>query len=118
MQVKPIKTEADYKSALTEVDKLWESKKNSPNGDKLEVLVTLIESYEANRYPISEPDPVAYLEYLMESRDMTRNELGEYLGGKTRVSEILNRKRELSLTMIKNLHFKLGVSADFLIGHP
>ena len=115
MQIKPIKTDQDYQKALAEVDKLWEAKPNTQTGDKWEVLTTLIEAYEADHYPIAPPDPVEYLKYLMESRDMSRSELAEYLGGKSRVSEVLNRKRELSLNMIKNLHFKLGISADLLL---
>lgn len=115
MQIKPIKTAADYADALDKVNSLWQAQPNTAKGDALEILITLIEAYEAKHQPLDAPDPIAYLEYLMESRGMTRAELGQYLGGKSRVSEVLNGKRQLSLTMIKNLHFKLGISADLLI---
>ncbi|MGJ3501739.1 Antitoxin HigA (plasmid) [Piscirickettsia salmonis] len=115
MKLKPIHTEQDYEEALAEVDKLFDAKPGTAKGDKLEILVTLIEAYEAKEYPISDPSPIDYLVYLMESRGMSRQELGDYLGGKSRVSEILNGKRDLTLSMIRRLHFDLGVSADLLI---
>ncbi|APS46155.1 hypothetical protein AVI51_16005 (plasmid) [Piscirickettsia salmonis] len=115
MKLKPIHTEQDYEEALAEVDKLFDAKPGTAKGDKLEILVTLIEAYEAKELPISDPTPVDYLVYLMESRGMSRQELGEYIGGKSRVSEILNGKRDLTLNMIRRLHFDLGISADLLI---
>uniref|UniRef100_UPI0039F69B7A helix-turn-helix domain-containing protein n=1 Tax=Piscirickettsia salmonis TaxID=1238 RepID=UPI0039F69B7A len=115
MKLKPIHTEQDYEEALAEVDKLFDAKPGTVKGDKLEILVTLIEAYEAKEHPISDPSPVDYLVYLMESRGMSRQELGEYIGGKSRVSEILNGKRDLTLNMIRRLHFDLGISADLLI---
>ncbi|APS58843.1 helix-turn-helix domain-containing protein [Piscirickettsia salmonis] len=115
MKLKPIHTEQDYEEALAEVDKLFDAKPGTAKGDKLEILVTLIEAYEAKELPISDPTPVDYLVYLMESRGMSRQELGEYIGVKSRVSEILNGKRDLTLNMIRRLHFDLGISADLLI---
>lgn len=115
MEIKPIKTKKDYENSLKLVDELWDAKPKTRQGDMLEILVTLIEDYEKKNFPIDAPDPASFLTYLMESRGMTRQELGHYLGGKTRVSEILNRKRSLSLSMIRSLHYELGISADLLI---
>jgi HTH-type transcriptional regulator/antitoxin HigA len=116
-QIKPIRTEADYQAALQEVEKLIASQPGSPDNDRLEVLVVLIEAYEARNFPIPEPDdPVAVLKYYMESRGLSRSDLIPYLGSKERVSEVLNRKRRLSLEMIRRLHHGLGIPADLLIG--
>ena len=116
MDIKPIHTEADYEAALKEVDQLLEAQPGTPDGDRLEILVTLIEVWEEKHYPIPEPDdPVAVLEYYMESRGLSRAELIPYLGSKERVSEILNRKRGLSLAMIRRLYGGLGIPADLLL---
>jgi HTH-type transcriptional regulator / antitoxin HigA len=94
-----------------------ESQPGTPEGDRLNVLVTLVEAYEARHFPIPEPDePVEVLEYCMESRGLSRPDLITYLGSKERVSEVLNRKRGLSLAMIRRLHDGLGIPADLLIG--
>ncbi len=117
MQIKPIRSEADYQAALKEIDSLVESQPGTPEGDRMDVLVTLVEAYEAKHFPIPEPDdPVQVLEYYMESRGLTRTDLIPYLGSKERVSEILNRKRGLSLEMIRRLHTGLGIPAELLIG--
>ena len=116
MNIKPIKTEADYNEALAITSKLMDAKPRTPQMDKLEVMALLIERYEDEHYPIDDPDPIDYLKFIMESRGMTRKDLGEYMGGRGRVSEILNRRRGLSLNMIRVLHEKLGLSADLLIG--
>ena len=117
MDIKPIRTEADYEAALKGVEKLMESQPGTPEGDRLDVLVTLIEAYEAKHFPIPEPDdPVEVLEYYMESRGISRSELVPFLGSKERVSEVLNRKRGLSLEMIRRLHVGLGIPAELLIG--
>ena len=117
MEIKPIRSEADYEAALYEIENLIDSKPGSPEGDRMDVLVTLVEAYEAIHYPIPEPDdPVEVLEYYMESRGLNRSELIPYLGSKERVSEVLNRKRGLSLEMIRRLHDGLGISADLLMG--
>ena len=119
MEIKPIRTEADYQATLKEIDKLLEAQPGTPRGDRLEVLVTLVEAYEAKHYPIPEPsDPAAVLEYYMESRGLSRSALIPYLGSKERVSEILNRKRGLSLEMIRRLHVGLGIPADLIMGKP
>lgn len=117
MEIKPIRGEADYQAVLHEIEKLWESQPGTPEGDQMEILVTLVEAYEARNFPIPEPDdPVAVLEYYMESRGLSRADLIPYLGGKERVSEVLHRKRGLSLSMIRRLHAGLGIPADLLVG--
>ena len=119
MEIKPIRTETDYRATLAEIEKLLEAEPGTPKGDRLEVLVTLVEAYEAKHDPIPEPDdPVAVLEYYMESRGLSRSDLVPYLGSKERVSEVLNRKRGLSLEMIRRLHAGLGIPADLIMGKP
>ena len=117
MEIKPIRTEMDYQAALKEIESLLDSQLGSPEGDRLDILVTLVEAYEARHFPIPEPDdPVAVLEYYLESRGLTRTDLIPYLGSKERVSEVLNRKRGISLAMIRRLHNGLGIPTDLLIG--
>lgn len=117
MDIKPIRSEADYQSTLKEIEILMESQPGTPEGDRMDVLVTLVEAYEAKHFPIPEPDdPVQVLEYYMESRGLSRSDLIAYLGSKERVSEVLKRKRGLSLQMIRRLHTGLGIPADLLIG--
>ena len=117
MEIKPIRNEADYQAALKEIEKLMESQSGTSDGDRLEVLVTLVEAYEEKYFPIPEPeDPVQVLEYYMDSRGLSRSDLIDYLGSKERVSEVLNRKRGLSLQMIQRLHTGLGIPADLLVG--
>ncbi len=115
MNIKPIKSEADYDAALKEVEKLFEAKPNTPDSDRLEVLTALVEAYEDKRYSIPAPDPIEAIEYYMESRDLSRRDLEEYLGSRARVSEILNRQRPLSLEMIRSLNQGLGIPAEVLI---
>lgn len=117
MEIKPIRSEVDYQAALKEIENLLDSQPGTPNGDRFDVLVTLVEAYEVKHFPIPEPDdPVQVLEYYMESRGLNRSDLIEFLGSKERVSEILNHKRGLSLQMIQRLHTGLGIPADLLIG--
>jgi HTH-type transcriptional regulator/antitoxin HigA len=117
MEIRPIRSEADDQATLKEVEKLMDSQSGTPDGDRLDVFVTLVEAYEAKNFPIPEPDdPVQVLEYYMESRSLSRSDLIAYLGSKERVSEVLNRKRGLSLQMIQRLHTGLGIPADLLIG--
>lgn len=115
MAIKPIKTEADYEAALREVERLWGATYGSSEGDKLDVWVTLIEAYEQKHYPIPPPDPIEAIHHHMESRGLSLSDLEPYLGSGVRVSEILNRKRALSLEMIRKLHKGLGISADILV---
>jgi HTH-type transcriptional regulator / antitoxin HigA len=113
--IKPIKTNADYESALDEIERLWGAKKGTPNGDKLDVLATLVDVYEAKRFPMDSPDPIEAIKFRMEQQGLTRKDLEPMLGSRTRVAEILNRKRDLSITMIRRLHESLGIPADVLI---
>jgi len=115
MDIKPIKTESDYNAALVEIERLMEADLNTPEGDKLDVLTTLVEAYEEKYYPIAPPDPIEAIIHQMESQGLTRRDLEAYLGSRARVSEILNRKRSMSLQMIRKLQKGLGISAEILI---
>ncbi len=115
MDIRPIKTETDYQAALKDVEYLFDAAPNTPEGDRLEVLATLVEAYEEQYYPIPLPDPVEAILYYMESRGLTRRDLEPFIGNRARVSEILNRKRPLSLRMIQQLHTGLGIPAEVLL---
>jgi HTH-type transcriptional regulator / antitoxin HigA len=115
MRLKPIRTEADYDAALEEIDRLMDATPGTPEGDQLDILATLVEAYEARRHPIEAPDPVAALEYFMEQRGVTRADLVPLLGSRSRVSEILNRKRRLTIDMAWRLHRELGIPAEAVI---
>ncbi|MCC6499070.1 MAG: helix-turn-helix domain-containing protein [Anaerolineales bacterium] len=115
MQIKPIKTEKDYNAALKEVEALFGAAPGTPEGDRLEILSTLIESYEDAHYDIPAPDPIEAINYFMESRGLSRTDIEQYIGSRARVSEILNRKRPLTLLMIQRLHTELGIPADVLV---
>jgi len=115
MDIKPIKTEQDYQKALQEVDKLIDAKSNTPDGDKLDILVTLIEAYEAKNHPVLPPEPVEAILHQMESQELSRKDLVPLFGSRARVSEILNKKRSLSINMIRKLQDGLGISAEILI---
>ena len=115
METKPIKTEADYQAALEEIERLFDATPDTPEGDCLEVLTTLVEAYEDRHYSIPLPDPIEAIVYHMESRGLSRRDLESYVGSRARVSEILNRKRPLSIGMIRRLHVGLGIPADILI---
>lgn len=115
MDIKPIKTEADYEAALTEIENLWGVPMGSPEGDKLDVLVTLVEAYEEQHHPILPPDPIEALYHYLESQELSRRDLEPFIGTRARVSEVLNRKRPLTLNMIRKLQSGLGISAEVLI---
>ena len=115
MNIQPIKTQADYEAALKAIEELFDAGPNTPEGDRLEVWTTLVEAYEERLYSIPAPDPVEAILYHMESRGLTRRDLEPYIGNRARVSEILNRKRPLTLRMIQRLHSELGISADVLL---
>jgi len=114
-ELKPIRTEADYERALAEVEALWGAKSGTPKGDRLDVLATLIDAYEAQHHPMDPPDPVEAIKFRMEQQGLTRKDLEPVIGTRTRVAEILNRKRNLSIGMIRRLHARLGISAEVLI---
>ncbi len=109
MNITPIRTKKDYSSALKRVDELWNAKANTPQGDELEILSTLIEAYENKHYAIEAPDPIEAVKFRLDQMSITREELAKILGGKNRVSEVLNGKRKLSFTMMKNLHKHLNI---------
>jgi HTH-type transcriptional regulator/antitoxin HigA len=113
--VRPIRTEKDYETALKEVERLWGAKSGSPNGDRLDVLATLIEAYKDEHYPMDPPDPIEAIKFRMEQQGLTRKDLEPLIGTRTRVAEVLNRKRGLSIDMIRRLHETLGISAEVLI---
>ena len=113
--LKPLRTERDYENALAEVERLWGAKRGTPQGDRLDILATLIDVYEAEHYPMDPPDPIEAIRFRMEQQGMTRKDLEGILGTRTRVSEVLTRKRGLSINMIRRLHERLGISADILI---
>lgn len=115
MEIKPIRTEADYESALEEVERLWGAEPGTPEGDRFEVLFTLVEAYEEKQYPILPPDPVEAIKYFMDSRGLDRRDLEQYIGPSGRVSEVLSRKRPLTLAMIRKLNAGLGIPAEVLI---
>ncbi len=115
MEIRPIRTEVDYDAALAEIERLFDAKPGTPEHDRLDVLTTLVEAYEAQHYPIPEPDPVEALKYYMESRGLSRTDLEPYIGSRARVTEVLNRKRPLSLNMIRRLYAGLGIPADVLV---
>jgi len=115
MDIKPIRTQRDCKAALAEIERLFDAKPGTPDGDRLDVLTTLVEAYEQQHYPVPPPDPVDAILYFMESRGLSRKDLEPFLGGRAKVSEVLNRKRPLSIEMIRRLHDGLGIPAEVLI---
>ena len=115
MEIKPIKTETDYQAALKEIERLFTAVPDTPEGDRLEVLTTLVEAYEEQHYRIPLPDPIEAILHHMESRGLTRCDLEPFIGSRARVSEVLNRKRPLTMAMIRNLSKGLRISAEVLI---
>jgi HTH-type transcriptional regulator/antitoxin HigA len=114
-EVKPIRSEADYEKALAEVERLWGARSGTPEGDRLDVLATLVDAYESEHHPIDPPDPIEAIKFRMEQQGLTRRDLEGILGSRTRIAEVLNRRRGLSINMIRRLHDKLGISAEVLI---
>ena len=115
MDIRPIKTEQDYRDAMNRIDILWGSKKDTPEGDELDLLITLVESYEMKHYPIAPPDPIDAILFRMEQMGMTKADMVKYLGSQSRVSEILNKKRSLTLKMVKSLYKGLKIPAEILL---
>jgi HTH-type transcriptional regulator/antitoxin HigA len=114
-EVKPIRTEADHEAALKEIEALWGAASGTPEGDRLDVLATLVDDYESRHYPMDPPDPVEAIRFLMEQQGLTRRDLEGVIGTRTRIAEVLNRKRSLSIGMIRRLHDTLGIPAEVLI---
>jgi HTH-type transcriptional regulator/antitoxin HigA len=113
--LKPIRNKKDYEAALKQVEQLWGARLGTEEGDRLDVLATLIDVYEAAHYPIDPPDPIEAIKFRMEQQGLSRKDLEPLIGTRTRVAEVLNRRRSLSIGMIRRLHKKLGISADVLI---
>ena len=114
-EIRPIKTESDYDAALAEIGRLWGAKSGTVAGDRLDVLATLVEAYEKEHYPMEAPDPIEAIKFRMEQQGLTRKDLEAVIGTRTRVAEVLNGRRGLSINMIRQLHEKLGIPADVLI---
>jgi HTH-type transcriptional regulator/antitoxin HigA len=118
MDIRPIKTDKDYRWALKEVEGLMDALPNSPEGERLDVLTTLIQAYESKRYVLDHADPVAVIQFEMERQNLTAKDLEPIIGRRNRVYEILNGKRNLTLKMIWRLHESLGIPAEALIKPP
>lgn len=115
MNIKPIKTEDDYNQALERLEVIFDATENSPEGDEMQILGMLIENYENEHFPIGLPDPIEAIKFRMEQMGYTQADLAGIIGLKSRASEILNRKRKLSLEMIRQLHEKMNIPTDVLI---
>ena len=115
MEIRPIRSDADYRAALTEVERLWDAEPGTPEGDQAEILSILIENYEAKHDPIPAPDPIAAILFMMEQKGLTRRDLEPIIGGRARVSEILNRRRPLTLPMVRALSTLLNIPIDVLV---
>lgn len=116
MTIFPIKTAQDHDRALRRIEQLLDARPGTKRGDELDVLTTLVEAYEAKHHPINPPDPIEAIKFRMDQLGMTRKDLEAMLGGRGRVSEILTRKRGLSLEMIRRLHRKLQIPLESLVG--
>jgi HTH-type transcriptional regulator/antitoxin HigA len=116
MDIKPIKNERDYRRVMREIDLLMDANPDTPDGDRLDILVTLAEAWEQKHHAIEAPDPIKAIEFAMEQRGLNRRDLEQYIGSRSRVTEILDHKRPLTLPMIRRLHAGLGIPAEVLIG--
>jgi HTH-type transcriptional regulator/antitoxin HigA len=116
MDIQPIRNDEDHALALARIDGLWGSREGTSESEALEVLVTLVDVYEAKHHAIEPPDPIGAILFRMEQQGLTRRDLEPMIGGRARVSEVLNRKRPLTLAMIRRLRAGLGLSADLLVG--
>jgi HTH-type transcriptional regulator / antitoxin HigA len=115
MQLKPIKTEADHEAALLEIERLWDAEEGTADGDRLEILTTLVEAYEESHFPMDMPDPIEAIKFRLEQQGEDKKALIGIIGSRTRVHEVLRRDRALSLTMIRQLNEKLKIPAEILI---
>ncbi len=115
MDIAPIKTRQDHRRALKEIEGLMRAKRSTPEGDRLDVLVTLVEAWERKHYPLNLPDPVEAIKYHMDQNGLVPRDLIPFIGGRNRVHEVLNRRRPLTLKMIQRLHDGLGIPAESLI---
>ena len=115
MRIKPIKSEADYDAAPTAIDRLMGATPGTPEGDELDILVTLVEAYEAAHWPIKAPDPISAIEHVMEARGLRQKDLAAVIGSQPRASEVLNRRRPLTLPMIRALSAQWNLPVDLLV---
>jgi len=115
VEFKPVRSDADYEHALAELERLWGAPLGTPDGDRLDVLITLIDAYESSCDPIDLPDPISAILFRMEQQGLSRKDLEPMIGTRARVSEVLNHKRDLSIEMIRRLHDQLGIPAEILI---
>jgi HTH-type transcriptional regulator/antitoxin HigA len=115
IEIRPIRTKADYRAALKEVERFWDADPGTRDGDRVEVLVTLIEAYEAKHYAIPAPDPIAAIELMMEQKGLSRRDLEPAIGSRGRVSEVMTRKRPLTLPMVRALSRLLDIPAEVLV---
>jgi len=115
MEFRPIKTKSDYRRALREVERLWDAEPGTEAGDRVDVLVTLIEAYETAHHPIPAPDPVSAIAFMMEQKGLSRRDLEPAIGSRGRVSEVLTRKRPLTLPMVRALSALLDIPTDVLV---
>jgi len=115
MEIQPVKTESDYEVALEEIDQLWGSPEGTVEGDRLDVLLILVDSYESKHHPVDPPDPIEAIKFRMEQMNLTRKDLETIIGSRGRVSEVFNRRRSLSLAMIRRLHNTLNIPLESLV---
>jgi len=115
MDIQPIKNEKHYDKALAEIEVLWGAEEGTEKGDKLDILLVLVEDYEDKHHQILPPDPIEAIKFRMEQMNLTRKDLEPFIGGRGRVSEVLNHRRGLSLNMIRNLHSNLSIPLESLI---
>jgi HTH-type transcriptional regulator / antitoxin HigA len=115
MNIHPLKNEKDYREALKEIRNLWDTEPNTPKGDRLEVIMTLVEAYEGKHYKIAPPDPIEAIKFRMEQQGLRNSDVAPYFGGNNRVSEVLRGKRKLTAKMMIALHNGLGIPADSLL---
>jgi HTH-type transcriptional regulator / antitoxin HigA len=115
MRIKPVRTKADYERALREIERMWGAKEGTPQGNRLDVLATLVEAYERKHFPIDPPDPIEAIRFRLEQQGLDARALIGVIGGRSRVHEVMHRQRALSLAMIRRLHERFGIPAEVLI---
>lgn len=115
MNISPIRNNDDYQKALERLEELFDAKKGTPEGDELEILAILIDNYESENFPIEMPDPISAIQFRMEQMGLKQKDLAEIIGFKSRVSEIMNRKRKLTLKMIRKINERLHIPTDILV---
>ena len=118
MKIKPIRTEEDYNGALARIEEIWDAEPGTPESDELDVLAVLVEAYEDEHHPIDPPDPIEAIRFRMDQMGLTRKDLEPLIGSRGRVAEVLNKKRGLSIDIIRNLTEGLGIPAEVLIARP